>query len=294
MDPYGQDAPPAVSYGSAVPEEYGAMPRQRQGEYGRGSDAPGLGVGGLTQDVMLATASNFASQRMQDMSSNINKYSGELRCYFAVDSVYVLHKLRMLLFPFGQKKWARGTKEGKCLPPKDDHNAPDLYIPVMAFLTYVLVVGVALGQADSFTPEQLGITASSMLVWLCVEVVAVKLGLFLLGAGSALPWREVVANCGYKYVSMTLTLLTAVVTSSSTAYYCALCATSLSLAHCLIRTMRLSVLASEGVYGQESRHQPRMYFLGAVALLQVAVIFLFTSGYIVSDPLQQPQPTTAD
>ena len=32
--------------------------------------------------------------------------------------------------------------------PRDDVNAPDMYIPVMSFITYVLVVGVAMGQAS--------------------------------------------------------------------------------------------------------------------------------------------------
>ena len=33
--------------------------------------------------------------------------------------------------------------------PRDDVNAPDMYIPTMAFITYVLVVGVAMGQLGS-------------------------------------------------------------------------------------------------------------------------------------------------
>ena len=39
-----------------------------------------------------------------------------------------------------------GGKEGKQLPPKSDPNSPDLYIPLMAFLTYVLMAGVTVGS----------------------------------------------------------------------------------------------------------------------------------------------------
>ena len=48
--------------------------------------------------------------------------------------------------------------------------APDLYIPCMAFLTYVLIVGFAMGTKGEFDPEILGMTSSSGLVGLCIEV----------------------------------------------------------------------------------------------------------------------------
>lgn len=34
--------------------------------------------------------------------------------------------------------------------PRFDVNAPDLYIPVMAFITYVLVAGLALGTQNRY------------------------------------------------------------------------------------------------------------------------------------------------
>ena len=39
------------------------------------------------------------------------------------------------------------TDQGKLvgMGPRDDVNAPDLYIPIMSFVTYVLVYGLALG-----------------------------------------------------------------------------------------------------------------------------------------------------
>jgi hypothetical protein len=33
-------------------------------------------------------------------------------------------------------------------PPSDDINAPDLYIPTMAFVTYCLAMGYGLAQQD--------------------------------------------------------------------------------------------------------------------------------------------------
>lgn len=36
------------------------------------------------------------------------------------------------------------------MPPRMDINAPDLYIPIMAFTTYVLVSGIVLGTQGRY------------------------------------------------------------------------------------------------------------------------------------------------
>lgn len=33
-------------------------------------------------------------------------------------------------------------------PPKVDINSPDMYIPVMAYVTYILLVGTAMGMEN--------------------------------------------------------------------------------------------------------------------------------------------------
>ncbi len=53
------------------------------------------------------------------------------------------------------KSWKRRifrTQEGQehYLPPKDDLNAPDLYIPLMAFITYILVAAFVLGTRNEY------------------------------------------------------------------------------------------------------------------------------------------------
>ena len=57
------------------------------------------------------------------------------------------------------------------MQPKYDTNAPDLYIPAMGYLTYVLLVGYVLGLRNAFSPDALAATASSALVWLVLELV---------------------------------------------------------------------------------------------------------------------------
>jgi hypothetical protein len=50
-----------------------------------------------------------------------------------------------------------------------------------------------------FTPEVLGMTASSALITIGFEIGLIKIGLYLLNLPS-LPLLEVVAFCGYKFV----------------------------------------------------------------------------------------------
>lgn len=61
-----------------------------------------------------------------------------LKHYFNVTNGYVLNKLGLVLFPWRHKPWSRmggqrtgagGQGETYFLPPRDDINSPDMYIP---------------------------------------------------------------------------------------------------------------------------------------------------------------------
>ena len=76
----------------------------------------------------------------------------------------------LLLFPFSHTDWSIKYSQDEPVQPKYDTNAPDLYIPSMAYLTYVLLVGYVLGLRNAFSPDALAATASSALVWLVLEL----------------------------------------------------------------------------------------------------------------------------
>ena len=57
------------------------------------------------------------------------------------------------------------------MQPRFELNAADLYIPSMAFVTYILVVGYMLGLQDRFSPEILATTASGALTALFLEIL---------------------------------------------------------------------------------------------------------------------------
>lgn len=102
-----------------------------------------------------------------------------LRYYFHVNNSYVRNKLSRLLFPFS-RKWERSPATAadqdagsdvaaSFATPANDVNAPDLYIPLMAFVTFVLAtglvsVGLALGLAVAKAAHSFG-TFSSCMLW---------------------------------------------------------------------------------------------------------------------------------
>ena len=51
-----------------------------------------------------------------------------------------------------------------------------------------------------FTPEQLGVIASSALVWLFVELVMIIASMYVIGILSNVKYLDLLALCGYKYV----------------------------------------------------------------------------------------------
>lgn len=149
------------------------------------------------------------------MEFQISRFASfdSLRYYFNVSNSYVLNKLKLVLLPVQHKgSWKRRRNEAvtpaEFLPPRDDVYAPDLYIPCMAFITYVLVVGFILGAGHRFTPEILGVTASTGLATIFLELAVLKLALYVTqSSASALPSLDLIAYCGYKFVPAVLAII---------------------------------------------------------------------------------------
>jgi protein transport protein YIF1 len=164
---------------------------------------------GLAARAGKGTIDNVVSQ----MTPGMSNFWLTLKLHFAVDNSYVFKKISIILFPFRNKKWARASADDgqngqyytKALP-KHDYNAPDLYLPLMSFITYVLLVGYVKGTENQFTPEDL-INA----VWRClllqlVESSIIKVGLNVMNA-NIVSFLDVVSYTGYKYVGLCGTVL---------------------------------------------------------------------------------------
>uniref|UniRef100_A0A915E205 Phospholipid/glycerol acyltransferase domain-containing protein n=1 Tax=Ditylenchus dipsaci TaxID=166011 RepID=A0A915E205_9BILA len=136
-----------------------------------------------------------ANQQQADESTLGGKYPlqvgkyfsfSNLKHYFTVDTDYVWRKILLILFPFLPRDWSvKFGQNGESLPPSQDLNAPDLYIPLMAFISYVLAAGVALGIGNKFSPEKL----------------------YLLSVSRSLNIWQSLAYSSYKFVSVVFCLL---------------------------------------------------------------------------------------
>ncbi|XP_042299973.1 protein YIF1B [Sceloporus undulatus] len=227
-----------------------------------------------------AYGSSLATQGKELVDRNIDRFIPvtKLKYYFAVDTVYVGKKLGLLLFPFLHQDWQVQYQQDTPVAPRFDVNAPDLYIPVMAFITYILVAGLAMGTQNRFSPDLLGLQASSALAWLIVEVLAILLSLYLVTVNTDLSTIDLVAFSGYKYVGMIVGLLAGLL-FGKTGYYLLLSWCCVTIVVFMIRTLRLKILseaAAEGMLVRGAKNQLRMYLTMAVAGLQPLLMYWLT------------------
>lgn len=97
--------------------------------------------------------------------------------------------------------------------PIEDENAPDLYIPLVSFLTFALVTAYVKGQSGSFTPEVLAQIITSCAGFQMFELVLYSTGLYISGAGA--PLLDLTCYTGYKYVSLCFNMLATALGSDS-------------------------------------------------------------------------------
>ncbi|KAK6915286.1 Yif1 family, partial [Dillenia turbinata] len=196
------------------------------------------------------------------LNKQISRYLSDPQYYFQVNDQYVRNKLKVVLFPFLHRgHWTRITEPvgGRLSykPPIYDINAPDLYIPLMAFGTYVVLAGFSLGLGGRFSPEALNWLFIKGLVGWFLQVLLLKFSLLSLGSGEA-PLLDIVAYAGYTFTGMCIAVLGKIVWSSS--YYFLIPLTCICMGAFLVKTMK-RVLFSEVRTYDSSRHHYLLIFL---------------------------------
>lgn len=117
--------------------------------------------------------------------------------------------------------------------PRYDINAPDLYIPTMAFITYVVTAGLMLGLQNRFTPEKLSMQASSALAYSIFELIVYSVTLYVVNIKTSLKTLDLLAFAGYKFVTIVTCLLISILFHGF-GYYMALSYCTLSLGFFLV------------------------------------------------------------
>lgn len=151
------------------------------------------------------------------LEQNVNRYFNypALKHYFNVTNSYVINKLFLVLFPWRHKPWSRkqavgpNGQEGWYLPPRDDVNSPDMYIPVMSIVTYILLSTLLAGLRGQFQPELLGSKAATGLIVVMAEIAGLKVGSYILSISNSSQLLDLVAYSGYKFVGIIVTIAVA-------------------------------------------------------------------------------------
>lgn len=249
----------------------------------------GAGANNLFTDPMANAAmmygSSLANQGKDMVNKEISRFMSvnKLKYFFAVDTRYVLKKLMILMFPYTHQDWEVRYHRDTPLTPRQDVNAPDLYIPTMAFITYILLAGMALGIQKRFSPEVLGLCASTALVWIIIEVLVMLLSLYLLTVHSDLSTFDLIAYSGYKYVGMIFTVLCGLLFGSD-GYFVALAWSSCALMFFIVRSLKMKILPSLSSdsmgMGSSAKPQLRLYITVATAVFQPIIIYWLTSHLV--------------
>ena len=235
--------------------------------------------GGGNQNLETSIAAG-ANQLTGAAASFTGSRLAVLRYYFDVNNAYVLKKLQILLLPFRHAQWERMADGTSLRPPSQDPNAPDLYLPLMSLVTYILVAGFVSGADGRFTPEVLASTASTGLAIVLLEVILIKLGLYLLQSeGGTVPMLELASCSGYKFVAAVIVLLTKTV-GGTLAGYVAIALAGLSIGTFMTKTIQQCLVQGSGYShgfimadgmgspGRSERRKKQFYSLLVIGLLQ--------------------------
>lgn len=156
------------------------------------------------------SGTKFLATGVARMVPGLELLMTSLRAYFAVDNSYVLRKIKRVLFPFLKKDWRRMEAQSdsngqRHALPRFDENAPDLYIPLMSLVTYVLLCALLFGSKGKFTPEVLPDISSRCFGTQILEVLAVRFGHYVM----QVPCNFIDLFCftGYKYLGLCVNML---------------------------------------------------------------------------------------
>uniref|UniRef100_A0A0N5CD14 Protein YIF1 n=1 Tax=Strongyloides papillosus TaxID=174720 RepID=A0A0N5CD14_STREA len=240
----------------------------------------GMGNQNFMSDPLFSAAQQFGGQFAAQQKEKISQYinSFQLKYYFSVSNSYVAKKLGIILLPFIHKNWSVQTgADGQPVTPKEDVNAPDLYIPLMAFITYVLLSGLVLGIQQRFSPEQLGVTASNVLIYLFLENIIIVVSRYIMNLSNALGFWHSLAYSSYKYVGMVVSLLAYLVFGKSVfnfvLLYCAI-----AIIFFLLRAVKCFIMDSPNSYNENDRKKRKLYLILFITFTQPFIMWWLTSS----------------
>ncbi|ODV80120.1 YIF1-domain-containing protein [Suhomyces tanzawaensis NRRL Y-17324] len=277
-----------------------------QAQYGQPGGVPGAtggqqasGYPSFLNDQAASIASQFAKSQFetsnQYLQQNFGSFfpgTGDIKYYFQVSNSYVLRKVLLIVFPYHNKNWNRLTAsevtgeatsgQNQFAPPNFDVNAPDLYIPLVSFVTYILLWASFQGLNGDFHPQVFGYLASQTLAFSFLDIAIFKIGLYLLNCSTQSSLWDLVSFSGYKYVSIIILLCWKhVIGNGWMTYYPVIFFLIINLSVFLMRSLKFMVLPNN-VTGTSnsittSQRRIRIQFLFVYSLIIQGLIILYMS-----------------
>ncbi|KAL9106782.1 MAG: hypothetical protein Q9227_008204 [Pyrenula ochraceoflavens] len=226
--PMMRSPPPPTSQQQQTHNSYGNPYQPSPAQGAGGPFAPGFNsfINDPTAQMGYQMGTHAVKAGQDYVEQRLNRYVSisALKHYFNVSNSYVLRKLALVLFPWRHKPWSRQqarlttsttSASGQVqeqqyasifLPPREDLNSPDMYIPVMALVTYILLSTVLAGLRGSFHPELLGSITTTAIFVVLFEIVLLKVAMYLLNISNESQLLDLVAYSGYKFVGIIITL----------------------------------------------------------------------------------------
>lgn len=138
--------------------------------------------------------------------------------YFQIDNKYVLIKLRYLFLPFLKDNSVNNEE----FQNKYNIEYPDLYLPIMSFITYVLAISfiTALKSPQTFKPQTLGKILSKDFSLYIINACLVKLLMFIF-LNNPLSFTHICSLVGYKFVYMVVFVILNIFMATKTIKYIA-------------------------------------------------------------------------
>lgn len=179
----------------------------------------GLKVSPDMMNFGISAGQEIINKQRDRLMPGVSTFWLSLKFYFSVSHTYITKKIQVVVYPYSNKEWKRIPADeydrgdeaenysAKWALPKQDHNCPDLYIPLMSFATYVLLSGLKSGMTGGkvFTPEILVQTIWRCLILSSVEALIFKLGVNVMSV--AIPFLDLLAYQGYIYVGLCISLI---------------------------------------------------------------------------------------
>lgn len=253
-------------------------------------------MGHMPLQQMGGLAGAFVQQYVSQQAASGGWFSwlrfSAWRSYFSVSNSYVVNKLRVILFPFGHK-WRRSQapmpgnpQQLVFMPPRDDINAPDLYIPLMSFITYILLTGLALGVYHRFDPEALSMTASSAMVALFIEVALLKFGFYVLATSVVPPLLDLLSYSSYKFVGLIINIALGIFLGYRV-FFIATLVNACFFARFMMLTVKNATART--ISTEQGMAVKRSGFVIAIGALQLIICYLLVRNTI---PVDEAPPST--